>query len=80
MDFEDPLDLAICAFLRVADMASNLGVMRMQPIYGSLGAELLLVAEYLDNSDAESEQKTRIRLSKLLNDVETICSVSCRLP
>ena len=76
MSSEDPLDFAYTAIARVADIASLLGVQHKRPICGRLGAELLLVADYLDTADHDQEERLRLRISKLLKDVETICSVS----
>ncbi|KAL7793615.1 hypothetical protein V8C37DRAFT_378462 [Trichoderma ceciliae] len=73
MASEDPLDFAHTAIARVAHIASLLGVQHKRPICGRLGAELLLVSDYLDTSDHDQEERLRLRISKLLNDVETIC-------
>jgi hypothetical protein len=79
MEFEDPLDpldLAQVAIMRVADIASLLGVRRKRPICGRLGAELLLVVDYLNTVSLDQEELLRVRISKLLRDVERICCVS----
>lgn len=73
---EDPLDLAQSAIVRVADIASLLGVQCKWPICGRLGAELLLVADYLNTAGLDQEEQLRLRISKLLRDIEMICSVS----
>ena len=73
---EDPLDLAQSAIVRVADIASLLGVQCKRPICGRLGAELLLVADYLNTAGLDQEEQLRLRISKLLRDIEMICSVS----
>ncbi|RFU73338.1 hypothetical protein TARUN_8912 [Trichoderma arundinaceum] len=78
MSSEDPLDFAYTAIARVADIASLLGVQHKRPICGRLGAELLLVADYLDTADHDQEERLRLRISKLLKDVETICSETWR--
>ena len=44
-------------------------------ICGRLGAELLLVADYLNTAGLDQEEQLRLRISKLLRDVEMICSV-----
>jgi hypothetical protein len=75
MASEDPLDLAQTAIVRVADIASLLGVQYKRPICGRLGAELLLVADYLDTAGLDQEERLRLRISKLLRDVEMICTV-----
>ncbi|KAL9618679.1 MAG: hypothetical protein Q9160_006646 [Pyrenula sp. 1 TL-2023] len=73
MEFDDPLDLAQVAISRVADIASLLGVRYKRPLCGRLGAELFLVAEYLDTAGLDREEELRLRVSKLLRDVESIC-------
>lgn len=50
MASEDPIDLAQTAISRVADIASSLGVEYKRPVCGRLGAELLLVANYIDTT------------------------------
>lgn len=72
---EDPLDLAQTAIVRVADIASLLGVEYKRPVCGRLAAELLLVADYLNTAGLDQEEQLRLRISKLLRDVEMICSV-----
>ncbi|CAG8895629.1 unnamed protein product [Penicillium egyptiacum] len=62
MATDDPIDLAQAAISRVADIASSLGVQYKRPVCGRLGAELLLVANYIDTAG-------------LLRDVESICNV-----
>lgn len=73
---EDPLDLAYNAIVRVADTASLLGAKHKRPICGRLGAELLLVADCLNSPDHDQEDRLRLRISKLMKAVETICRVS----
>lgn len=73
---EDPLDLARTAIMRVAEIASRLGIQCKRPICGRLGAELLLAAAYLDTAGIDQEEWLRLHISKLLKDVEMICSVS----
>lgn len=80
MAWEDPLDLAQTAIVRVADIAALLGVLYKRPICGRLGAELLLVAEYLNTAGLDQEERLRLRISKLLRDIETICTVSTQGP
>ncbi|KAE8411484.1 hypothetical protein BDV36DRAFT_274502 [Aspergillus pseudocaelatus] len=70
----DPLDLAQASILRVAHIASELGAQFKRPVCGRLGAELLLVADYLDTAGLDQEERLRLRISKLLRDVEMICS------
>ena len=74
----DPLDLAQASILRVAHIASELGAQFKRPVCGRLGAELLLVADYLDTAGLDQEERLRLRISKLLRDVEMICSVGTR--
>lgn len=78
MASEDPLDLAYTAIVRVADTASLLGAKHKRPICGRLGAELLLVADCLNTADHDQEERLRLRISKLMEDVETICRVSAQ--
>ncbi|KAK6603922.1 extracellular alkaline serine protease [Botrytis cinerea] len=73
MEFEDPLDLAQFAIMRVANIASLLGVRRKRPLCGRLGAELLLVVNYLNTVSLDQEELLRVRIWKLLRDVERIC-------
>lgn len=76
MASEDLLDLAQTAIMRVAHIASLLGVQHKRLLCGRLSAELLLTTEYLDTSRLDQEERLRIRISKLLGDVEMICTVS----
>lgn len=76
MASEDPLDLAYTAIARVADTASQLGFKHKRPICGRLGAELLMIADCLNTADHDQEERLRLRISKLMKDVETICRVS----
>lgn len=76
MASEDPLDIACIAIMGVAHIASLLGINHRRPICGTLGAELLLVADCLNTADHDQEEQLRLRISKLMNDVETICRVS----
>jgi hypothetical protein len=71
-----PLDIAQIAILRVAHIASVLGVHNKRAILGRLGAELMLVADYLNTSELDDEERLRSRVSKLMRDVEMLCSVS----
>lgn len=76
MESEDPLDLAQASIARVADIASSLGVEHRRPVCGRLGAELLLVAHYIDTAGLDQEKRLRVRISKLMRDVEIVCNVS----
>lgn len=80
MASEDPLDLAQTAIRQVANIALQLGVQYVRPICGRLGAELWLVADYLNATGPDQEERLRLRISKLLMDVETICNVSTQGP
>lgn len=75
MASEDLLDFAQSAITQVAHIASQLGVKYACPICGCLGAELLLVADYLNTAGLDQEER---RISKLLKDVERICNVSTK--
>ncbi|KAI9928487.1 hypothetical protein ASPWEDRAFT_50364 [Aspergillus wentii DTO 134E9] len=72
----DPIDLAQTAIVRVAEIALVLGVQYKRQICGRLGAELFLVAESLDRAGLDQEEQLRVRISKLLREVEGICSCS----
>ncbi|KAI9042925.1 S8/S53 family peptidase [Aspergillus affinis] len=74
MATEDPIDFAHTAILQVAHIASSLGVELKRPVCARLGAELLLVADYIDTAGLDQENRLRLRISKLLRDVETICN------
>lgn len=76
METEDPLDFALSAIIKVANIASSLGVKSRQPVCGRLGAELLLVANHIDTAGLDQENRLRLRISKLLRDVEAICNVT----
>lgn len=76
MDFCDPLEVAQVAIPRVSDIASRLGVEKRRPICGRLGAELLILASFLEYPSPDQEERLRPRITKLLKDVERICSVS----
>ena len=76
MILDDPLDIAQTALVRVANLASLLGVNHKRPICGRLGAELLLAADFLKSTDFDEEAQLRSRSLKLLRDVELICRVS----
>ncbi|KAH0538095.1 hypothetical protein FGG08_005307 [Glutinoglossum americanum] len=74
MDFGDPFDLAQAAIPRVSDIASRLGVENKRSICGRLGGELLILANSLDCRDSDQEECMRLRIWKLLRDVERICT------
>lgn len=73
---EDPIDLALIAIDRVAHIASTLGVRSRRPQCGALGAELLLIASYLNSAGLDEEERVRMRISKLLREIEHVCNVS----
>lgn len=76
MESEDPIDFAHTAIAQVANIASLLGVESKRPLCGRLGAELFLVANYIDTAGLDQERRLRLRISKLLRDVEAMCNVS----
>lgn len=76
METEDPLDFAHAAIVRVATIAALLGVESKRPVCGRLGAVLFLVANYIDTAGLDQEKQLRLRISKLLRDVEAICNAS----
>lgn len=75
MATEDPLDFAHTAISRVAKIAHLRGVESKQPVCGRLGAELFIIADYLDTAGLDQEKQLRLRESKLLRGVEAICNV-----
>ncbi|GKZ35596.1 hypothetical protein AbraIFM66950_006296 [Aspergillus brasiliensis] len=74
MASEDPIDFAHTAIAQVANIASLLGVESKRPLCGRLGAELFLVANYIDTAGLDQEKRLRLRISKLLRDVEAMCN------
>ncbi|KAL4985727.1 subtilisin-like protein [Aspergillus falconensis] len=74
METEDPIDFARAAIAQVAKIASLLGVESKRPVCGRLGAELYLVADYIDTAGLDQEKRLRMRIHKLLRDVEAICN------
>lgn len=76
MATEDPIDFAHAVIDKVANIASSLGVELRRPVCGRLGAELFLVAKYIDTAGLDQENRLRLRIFKLLRDVEAICNVS----
>lgn len=76
MASEDPIDFAYTAIAQVANIASLLGVESKRPLCGRLGAELFLIANYIDTAGLDQERRLRLRISKLLRDVEAMCNVS----
>ncbi|GLA16157.1 hypothetical protein AnigIFM62618_002726 [Aspergillus niger] len=74
MASEDPIDFAYTAIAQVANIASLLGVESKRPLCGRLGAELFLVANYIDTAGLDQERRLRLRISKLLRDVEAMCN------
>ncbi|RJE23882.1 hypothetical protein PHISCL_03794 [Aspergillus sclerotialis] len=74
MTSEDPLDFAQIAIARVASIATLLGVEYKRQICAFLGGQLLLVADFIDTASLDQEEWLRLRISKLLGDVEKLCS------
>ncbi|PYH91063.1 hypothetical protein BO71DRAFT_401694 [Aspergillus ellipticus CBS 707.79] len=70
MATEDPIDFASAAISKAADIASSLGVKLKRPVCARLGAELFLVADYLDTAGLDQENRLRLRISKLLREVK----------
>ncbi|KAJ5443340.1 subtilisin-like protein [Penicillium cf. griseofulvum] len=79
MATEDPIDFAHAAIIQVANIASSLGVESKRPVCGRLGAELLLVANYIDTAGLDQEKRLRLRIPKLLRDVEAICNARTKI-
>lgn len=73
---EDPIDTAQAALDRVAGIAIGLGCKHDRPLCAELGFELWLVSDHLKAATLEQRQQVRPRISKLLREVERICSVS----
>ncbi|KAJ5208734.1 subtilisin-like protein [Penicillium cf. viridicatum] len=80
METEDPIDFAHAAIAQVANIASSLAVEYKRPVCGRLGAELYLVANYIDTAGLDQEKRLRFRISKLLRDVEAICNWPHQVP
>ncbi|PYH72818.1 S8 family peptidase [Aspergillus vadensis CBS 113365] len=80
MASEDPIDFAHTAIAQVANIASLLGVESKRPLCGRLGAELFLVANYIDTAGLDQESRLRLRISKLLRDVEAMCNWPTKIP
>ncbi|GAT25255.1 hypothetical protein RIB2604_01902090 [Aspergillus luchuensis] len=80
MASEDPIDFAHTAIAQVANIASLLGVESKRPLCGRLGAELFLVANYIDTAGLDQERQLRLRISKLLRDVEAMCNWPKNIP
>lgn len=76
MATEDPIDFAHAAIAQVANIACTLAFDYKRPVCSRLGAELYLVANYIDTAGLDQEKRLRFRISKLLRDVEAICNVS----
>ncbi|KAJ5507504.1 subtilisin-like protein [Penicillium freii] len=74
MATEDPIDFAHAAIAQVANIAPLLAVEYKRLVCGRLGAELYLVANYIDTAGLDQEKRLRFRISKLLRDVEAICN------
>ncbi|KAJ5174596.1 subtilisin-like protein [Penicillium canariense] len=79
MATEDPLDFAHAAIVQVANIASSLGGESKRPVCGRLGAELFLVADYIDTAGLDQEKRVRLRIPKLLRDVEAICNARTKI-
>lgn len=75
LESPDPIDIARVAIERVAGIAVQVGVQYKRPICGLLAAQLLLTTYDLDDSGFDEEKRLRLRLLKLLKDVQLICSV-----
>ena len=79
MDIDEALEIAPNAIEKVAHIAAALGGGNKERIVcGQLGAELLIVVDYLKSVEPEQYHQLR-KVRKLLKDVEWICSVSIHL-
>jgi hypothetical protein len=72
MESEDLLDFAKAAIVRVAQIATELGVKGRKPQWGLFGGMLIQIDVCLYDDDLEQENQLR----KLLRDIETMCTVS----
>lgn len=75
MESEDPIDFAHAAIEQVARIALALGIESKRRACGRLGAELWLVAAHIDTAGLDQETKLRLKITKLLRFVESICNV-----
>lgn len=73
---EDPIDTAQVALGRVAEIAIRLGREHQRPMCAELGAELWIISEHLRVATLDQRNQVRSRISKLLREVEKICTVS----
>ncbi|KAJ5971397.1 subtilisin-like protein, partial [Penicillium vulpinum] len=80
MATEDPIDFARAAISQVATIACSLGAKLKLPVCGRLGGELYIVADYIDRVGLDQEKRLRLRISKLLRDVEAICNWPHEVP
>lgn len=76
MHSEDPLDFAQIAIERVAYIATLLEVEYKRQLCSSLGAQVLIVADFIGTASLDQDEWLRLRISKLLGVVENLCSVN----
>ncbi len=70
----DPLEFALVAIMRVAEIASKLGAEAKRQRCDDLAAELMITGDYLDNDISTQEHQLRLRVSELLRELELICA------
>jgi hypothetical protein len=75
MDIGDPFDLAHVAFPIVSAIASRVGCEKRRPICGRLGGELWILTDTLDSRTSDQEERMRLKIWKLVKEVERICTV-----
>lgn len=74
---DDPVSVALMALCRVSNVVAKLGAEHRRSVLGTLATQLLLVAEYLDDTAGRQEAK---KVVNRLKPLETICSVSHQHP
>ena len=70
----DPLEFALVAIMRVAEIASKVGAEAKRQRCGDPAAELMMTADYLDNDISTQEHQLPLRVSKLLRELKFICA------
>ena len=76
MDESNLFEIAQTAIFRLSEIALALGAEKGLPLCCSLGAELFIVWYSLNAPTSEDEEKMQGLMSKLLRDMERVCSVA----
>ena len=76
MDTEEALDLGQHSIEKVSRIATFVGQKKQRIVCGRLGAELFILADYLQGLSDQVDQL--LKVPKLLRDIERICCVSAR--